>query len=113
VAWVGLSEERALAQGLEVAVGRAPLAINPQAILLGETAGVVKVVADLRYGKLLGVHMMMPGVADLIRTAAVVMISEATVRELMRFLPPHPSMGEALVDAAMDLEGRSLHLPRS
>jgi dihydrolipoamide dehydrogenase len=57
--------------------------------------------------------MMMPGAANLINTAAVAMISEATVRELMRFFPPHPSLGEALVDAAMDLEGRSLHLPRS
>jgi len=112
VAWVGLSEEQAESRGLDVVVGRAPLIINPYAIILGETAGTVKVVADQRYGKILGVHMMMPGAADLINTAVVAMLSEATVRELMRFLPPHPSMGEALVDAAMDLEGRSLHLPR-
>jgi len=113
VAWVGLTEEQAESRGLEVVVGRAPLIINPYAIILGETAGTVKVVADQRYGKILGVHMMMSGAADLINTAAVAMLSEATVRELMRLLPPHPSMGEALVDAAMDLEGRSLHLPRS
>jgi dihydrolipoamide dehydrogenase len=113
VAWVGLTEEQAEAQSPEVSVGRAPLIINPCAIILGETAGMVKVVADCRYGKILGVHMMMPGAADLINTAAVAMLSEATVRELTRLLPPHPSMGEALVDAAMDVEGRSLHLPRS
>jgi len=112
VAWVGLTEEQAEAQGLEVAIGRAPLSINPYAIILGETSGMVKVVADRRYGKILGVHMMMPGAADLISTAAVAMLSEATVRELQRLVPPHPSVGEALVDAAMDVEKRSLHLPK-
>jgi dihydrolipoamide dehydrogenase len=112
VAWVGLSEEQAVAQVLEVAVGRAPMAINPQAIMLGETAGVVKVVADRKYGKILGVHIMAPGAAELINTAAVAMLSEATVRELMHLVPAHPSIGEALVDAAMDVEKRSLHLPR-
>ena len=56
---------------------------------------------------------MAPGAVDLISAAALAMVSEATVRELQRFVSPHPSIGEALVDAAMDAEGRSLHLPRS
>jgi len=112
VAWVGLTEEQAVTQGLDVAVGRAPLVINPYAIILGETAGMVKVVAERRYGKILGVHMMMPGAADLINAAALAMSSEATIRELQCLVPAHPSLGEALVDAAMDVEGRSPHLPR-
>ncbi len=111
VAWAGLTEEEALAQGLEVTVGKFPIAINPYAMILEEPSGMVKVVAG-RYGKVLGVHIMAPGAADLINTAAVAMMAEATVQELIRLIPAHPSIGEALVDAAMDVEKRSLHLPK-
>ncbi len=111
VAWVGLTEEEALARGLEVAVGKFPIAINPYAMILEESAGMVKVVAG-RYGKILGVHVMAPGAVDLINMAAMAMMAEATVEELIRLIPAHPSIGEALVDAAMDVEKRSLHLPK-
>jgi dihydrolipoamide dehydrogenase len=111
VAWVGLTEEEALARGLEVTVGRFPVAINPYAMILEEGAGMVKVVAG-RYSKILGVHIMAPGAVDLINTAAMAMMAEATVGELIRLIPAHPSIGEALVDAAMDVERRSLHLPK-
>ena len=112
VAWVGLTEEQAEAQGLEIKVGKIPAAINPYAMILGETAGMVKVIACKRYGKILGAHVMAPGAVDLINAIAVAMLSEATVAELMRLIPAHPSLGEAVVDAAMDVEKRSLHLPR-
>jgi dihydrolipoamide dehydrogenase len=112
VAWVGLTEEQAEAQGLEIDVGKIPAAINPYAMILGETAGTVKVVACKRYGKILGAHVMAPGAVDLINTIAVAMLSEATVSELMHLIPAHPSLGEAVVDAAMDVDKRSLHLPR-
>jgi len=111
VAWVGLTADEARDRRLEVRVGKVPAAINPQATILGQTSGAIKVVSG-RYGKILGVHAMAPGAIDLINAAAVAMKSEATVRELMDLVPAHPSMGEALVDAAMDVEGRSLHLPK-
>ena len=112
VAWVGLTEDEAEDQGIAVDVGKVPIAINPQALILDETAGALKIVAGRRYGKILGVHMMAPGALDLINVATVAMLSEATVDELMRFIPAHPSIGEAIVDAAMDVEKRSLHLPK-
>jgi len=112
VAWVGLTEEQAEAQGIEVSIGEVPTAINLYAMILDETAGVIKVIAGRRYGEILGVHIMAPGAVDLINVAAVAMLSEATVDELMRLIPMHPAIGEALVDAAMDVEKRSLHLPR-
>ncbi len=112
VAWVGLSEEQAAAQGIAVNVGKVPAAINPYAMILDETEGVVKVIACQKYGKILGVHVVAPGAVDLINTAAVAMLTEATVGELMRLIPMHPSIGEALVDAAMDVDKRSLHLPK-
>lgn len=112
VAWVGLTEEQAEAQGLAVNVGKVPVAINPYAMILDETAGVIKVIAAQKYGRILGVHMVAPGAIDLINTVAVAILAEATVDELMRFIPMHPALGEALVDAALDVEKRSLHLPK-
>jgi dihydrolipoamide dehydrogenase len=112
VAWVGLTEEQAEAQGIEVDIGKVPTAVNPYAMILDETAGVIKIIACKKYGKILGAHIMAPGAVDLINVVAVAMLSEATVGELMRFIPAHPSIGEAMVDAAMDVEKRSLHLPQ-
>ncbi|MFW6135605.1 MAG: dihydrolipoyl dehydrogenase family protein [Chloroflexota bacterium] len=112
VAWVGLTQDQAEDRGLEIAVGKVPIAINPYAMILNQTAGAIKIVAGKRYGRILGVHMVGPGALDLINVAAVAMLSEATIHELMRFIPAHPSIGEALVDAAMDVEKRSLHLPK-
>jgi dihydrolipoamide dehydrogenase len=112
VAWVGLTEEQARAQGIKVNIGKVPVAINLYAMILDETAGVIKVIAGRRYGEILGVHIMAPGAVDLINVAAVAMLSEATVDELMRLIPMHPAIGEAMVDAAMDVEKRSLHLPK-
>ncbi len=112
VAWVGLTEEQAEAQGIEVEIGKIPTAINPYAMILDETAGTIKIIACRKYGKIVGAHIMAPGAVDLINVIAVAMLSEATVGELMRFIPMHPSIGEAMADAAMDVEKRSLHLPR-
>jgi dihydrolipoamide dehydrogenase len=111
VAWVGLSEEGAEAQGIACRVGKVPTAINPQAIILGQTVGQMKVIVDGKYGKILGAHLVAPGAVDLINAVAVAMLAEATIDELTRFVPHHPSLGEALVDAAMDVEKRSIHMP--
>ena len=110
VAWVGLTEEEAEARGIEVTIGEVPMALNPYAMILDEVAGEIKVIAGKKYGKILGVHIVAPGAVDLINTAAMAMLAEATVTELMRLIPRHPSVGEALVDAAMDVEQRSLHM---
>jgi len=112
VAWVGLTEEQAEAQDIEVEIGKVPIAINPYAMILDETAGTIKIIACKKYGKIVGAHIMAPGAVDLINVIAVAMLSEATVGELMRFIPMHPGIGEAMVDAAMDVEKRSLHLPK-
>jgi len=112
IAWVGLTEEQAEAKGIEINVGQVPMAINPYAMILDETAGMIKIVACKKYGKILGAHIMAPGAVDLINVIAMAMLSEATVGELMRFIPEHPSIGEAISDAAMDVEKRSLHLPK-
>ncbi|HSR30157.1 MAG TPA: FAD-dependent oxidoreductase [Anaerolineae bacterium] len=112
VAWVGLTEEQAEVRGIEYQVGSVPMALNPYAIILDETAGEIKVITEHKYGKILGAHLVAPGAVDLINTVTMAILSEATVGELMRLIPRHPSIGEALVDAAMDVEKRSLHMPK-
>jgi dihydrolipoamide dehydrogenase len=112
VAWVGLTEEQAEAQGIACRVGKVPTAINPQAMILDQTAGQMKVIACEKYGKIVGAHIVAPGAVDLINAVAVAMLAEATLQELTRFIPQHPSLGEALVDAAMDVEKRSIHMPK-
>ncbi|MGD8399107.1 MAG: NAD(P)/FAD-dependent oxidoreductase, partial [Anaerolineae bacterium] len=112
VAWVGLTEKQAEAEGIACQIGKVPTAINPYAMILDQTAGQMKVLAGDKYGKILGAHIVAPGALDLINTVAVAMLAEATVHELMDFIPRHPSLGEALVDAAMDVEKRSIHMPQ-
>jgi dihydrolipoyl dehydrogenase len=108
---VGLTEEQAEARA-DIAVGKFPTAFNPQAMILDETVGEIKIIATKGYGKILGAHMVAPGAVDLINTVAMAMLSEATVHDLMHLIPRHPSIGEALVDAAMDVDKRSLHMPK-
>jgi dihydrolipoamide dehydrogenase len=108
VAWVGLTEDQAEAQGLEVSIGKIPTAINSYAMILDQTAGMIKVIISKKYGKILGAHIMAPGAVDLINAISIAMLSEATVNELMRFIPAHPAIGEGLVDAAMDVNGRAI-----
>jgi dihydrolipoamide dehydrogenase len=108
VAWVGLSEQQAAARGIAYRVGKAPLAVNPYALILDQAAGVFKIVVG-KYDKILGAHIIAPGAVDLVNAIASTMLSEATLHELLRLVPMHPSIGEALLDAAMDVEGRSLH----
>jgi dihydrolipoamide dehydrogenase len=109
VAWVGLSEEQTAAQGIEYRVGKAPLAINPYALILDQTTGVIKILVG-KYDKILGAHIIAPSAVGLINAISVAMLAEATLHELLRLVPMHPAVGEALLDAAMDVEGRSLHM---
>ena len=112
VAWVGLTQEQAEAKGIEIDIGKVPAALNPYAMILDDTAGEIKIITCKKYGKILGAHMVAPGAVDLINAVVVAMMAEATIHELMDFIPRHPSVGEALVDAAMDVEKRSLHMPK-
>ncbi len=108
---VGLTEAQAEEQGLEFKVGKAPFGINPYAMILGEPMGSVKIISG-KYGKILGVHIIGPGAVDLISQAALAIQVEATVEDLGWAVPMHPSSGEAQVDAAQDVEGMALHLPK-
>lgn len=110
VASVGLTEAAAKAAGYELKVGRFPFRVNGKAIAAGETEGFVKTVFDARTGALLGAHMIGGEVTEMIQGFALAMTLEATEAEIMATVFPHPTMSEAMHEAALDAYGQVLHL---
>jgi len=110
---VGLTEEQAREQGYDVQVGVFGLPNNGKAIAMGETEGFVKVVAEAELGAILGVHIVGPHASDLILEGTLAINLESTLDELERTIHPHPTLGEAIAEAAMAARKRALHLPRS
>ncbi|MDA8195351.1 MAG: NAD(P)/FAD-dependent oxidoreductase [Thermaerobacter sp.] len=103
VAAVGLTAAQAAAQGYEVVVGQADLSFNARAVLLDQNQGLVKVVAERRYGKILGVHMLAPMASEIIGQAALAVRLEGLAEDLAAILPGHPTVSEALADAAREV----------
>jgi dihydrolipoamide dehydrogenase len=110
VASVGLTEAQAKEKGIEVKVGRFPFRANGKAIAAGETEGLVKTVFDGATGALVGAHMIGGEVTEMIQGFALAMTLEATEQEIMATVFPHPTMSEAMHEAALDAFGRVLHL---
>lgn len=106
---VGLTEEAATAAGRELKVGRFPFAANSKANILGDPTGFVKVVADARYGEVLGIHIVGPHATDLIAEAVVALDHEATLESLASSVHPHPTLSEAVAEAALAALGAPLH----
>jgi len=111
VASVGLTEQKAEEEGYEVKVGRFPFAANGKATILGERNGLVKIVADGKYGEILGVHIVGPHATDLIGEAVVAMRLEGTALDIGQAIHPHPTLTEAMMEAAFDVEGTAVHIP--
>jgi dihydrolipoamide dehydrogenase len=110
IASVGLTEAQATAGGREVKVGRFPFRANGKAIAAGETEGFVKAVFDATTGALIGAHMIGAEVTEMIQGFALAMTLEATEAELIATVFPHPTMSEAMHEAALDAFGRVLHI---
>jgi len=111
VASVGLTEQKAGEEGYEVKVGRFPFSANGKAAILGERTGMVKMVADGKYGEILGVHIVGPHATDLIGEAVVAMRLEGTAADVGRAIHPHPTLTEAVMEAAFDVDGTAVHIP--
>jgi dihydrolipoamide dehydrogenase len=112
MASVGLSEDEAENQGLDIETGSFPYSINGLAMAYNEVDGAVKIVSDARYGEILGVHIVGTNATEVIGEAVLAMQLEATVQELSRSIRIHPTFSEALVDAARDVKSWALYLPR-
>jgi len=106
---VGLTEAQAKEAGYEVEVGKFPFMASGKAAIEGKTAGFVKLVRDTRYDEVLGVHIIGPHATDLISEAVVAVSGEMTVEELFRAVHAHPTLGEAVAEAAHASHGAAIH----
>ncbi len=109
-AGVGLTEDEALKRG-NISIGNFPLSANGKALVSDASEGFVKVIADPVYGEILGVHIVGAGASEIINEAASLMSMEITVNELAEIIHGHPSVSEALMEAAADCLGHCMHLP--
>ena len=110
VASVGLTEQQANDQGLDVTVGRFPFAANGKAIALSEAEGLIKTVFDKNTGKLLGAHMVGAEVTELIQGYGIAQSLEATEVDLIRTVFAHPTLSEMLHESVLDAFDRAIHI---
>lgn len=109
VASFGLSEKRAKELGYEIKVAKFPFQANGKALGLGDYAGFVKIVADAKYGEILGAHMIGPEVTELLPEFTLAHNMELTVEEIARNVHAHPSLSEVIMEAAHGLVGGYIH----
>jgi dihydrolipoamide dehydrogenase len=109
---VGLSEEEAEKQGVEIEVGDFPYSIDGLAMCRNEMSGAVKIISDARYGEILGVHIVGANAVELVGEGVLAMQLQATTRELAKSIRVHPTFSESVVDSARDAENWALYLPR-
>src|SRR6266446_6710039 len=110
IAHVGLGEKAAAERGIEVKVGRFPFAAAGRALTLGQTEGFVKVVADAPTGRVLGVHIVGPRATDLIAEATLAVQNGLTLNQLDLTMHAHPTLPEAIMEAALAAQGRAIHI---
>ena len=109
IASVGLTEDEVLAQGYQIRIGRFPFAASGMATILGERTGMIKIISEAKYGQILGVHIIGPQASNLIPEAVLAMKLDATPQEISSAIHTHPTLSEALMEAAMAVTGESIH----
>jgi dihydrolipoamide dehydrogenase len=110
IASVGLTEAKAREMGYKVKVGKFPFSASGKARILGEEEGFVKIVSEEKYDEILGVHIMGPHATELIAEACVAMQLESTADELGRTMHAHPTVAEAVMEAAEGVHGLAIHI---
>jgi dihydrolipoamide dehydrogenase len=110
IASVGLTEKQARERGHEVKIGKFPFSALGRAIIHGETAGFVKMVADAKSGRLLGAHVVGKDATELIAEPALTQLFQGDAWELGRNIHPHPTLSEAVMEAAMAVDGHAIHI---
>lgn len=110
IAAVGLTEEQATQEGYDISVGRFPFAALGRAMSIGETDGFTKVVIDKGTKRILGVHICGPAASDLISEAALAVELVASAEDMAMTIHPHPTLGEALMEASAAALGHAIHM---
>jgi dihydrolipoamide dehydrogenase len=110
VASVGLTEKAAKEKGLDIEIGSFPWSANGRARTAGETEGFVKIIRDRKYSEILGAHIVGPSASELIAEFIVGRHLESTVEEMEKAMHPHPTLSEAIAEAALAAVGRVIHI---
>lgn len=110
VASIGLTEEKALAAGYQLKVGRFPFSASGKARAIGETDGLVKLIFDAQYGELLGAHILGSEATELIAELGVAKTLETTADGIARTIHAHPTLSEAIMEAAENAYGHSINI---
>jgi dihydrolipoamide dehydrogenase len=110
LASVGMTEEATRAAGVEARIGRFPFIANGRAKTMGDTEGAVKVIADAATDRIVGVHIVGAAASDLIAEAAVAIELGASAEDIARSVHAHPTLPEAVKEAALGVDGRSIHV---
>lgn len=106
---VGLTEEQAKEKGHKVKTGKFSFRAIGKALVFGESDGFVKIIADEETNDILGVHMIGPHVTDMISEAGLAMVLDATPWEIAHTIHPHPTLSEAIGEAALAVDGKAIH----
>jgi dihydrolipoamide dehydrogenase len=109
IASIGLTEEKAKAEGHTLKIGRFPYRANGKAIALGEPEGLVKTIYDAKTGELLGAHMLGAEVTELVQGFAIGKTLETTEAEMMHTIFPHPTLSEMMHESTLDAYGKVIH----
>lgn len=109
VAWVGLSEEQAKQEGFEVKTGATPFASNGRAKALEAAVGQIKIIADVKTDRILGVHMVGPYVSELLAEAVLALEFAATCEDIVLTMHGHPTLSENFHEAVLAVDGRAIH----
>ena len=108
---VGLTEEQCKAKGIDYKVGKFPLVANGKSLIINGGEGLVKIIADAKYGEVLGMHIIGPRATDLIAEGVLAIRLEATIDELISTIHSHPTVTETMRECALDALGRAVHIP--
>lgn len=109
IAWVGKTEEQLKAEGVDYKVGQFPFAASGRARAHGDTNGMIRMVADVKTDRLLGVHIFGISASELLAEAVLALEFEASSEDLARTIHAHPTLSEAMHEAALGVDGRTLH----
>jgi dihydrolipoamide dehydrogenase len=109
VAWLGMNEETAKEKYTTIKVGKFPFQASGKALAYGEIKGFVKIICEAQYGEIVGVHIVGPHATDLISEGVLAKSMEATLEELAHVIHPHPTLSEAIMEAAHVAMGQGIH----
>ena len=106
----GYTEDQAKEKGYDVAVGEFPFQASGKALGLGDYTGFVKIVSDKKYGEILGAHMVGPDVSELLPELTLAQRFELTTHEIARNVHAHPTLSEAIMEAAAGAQDEAIHI---